>query len=275
MTTTPWPPSRPRPPRRPHRDDRRRRPRPLPRRPARRPTPPRHPRPPPPAGLPPPRPPPAATSPAPTRRPTRRPWRGRRRSTRRQPFDEKAPFIEAPPSLRSTIDAYAATGTQMGGITLVPTDVVVIGPTRRSRTTSTSPASRRTATRRAPSLVDGRGSSAATSSAPSWPSPGAPARHDRGRPRLPAANGTSADGGDGGPQVALGLGLLVAIGVLVLVALAERRRRRQADPAAHRPRRPVRLRPDEQRPPDRPLAARARARSSACSSASRSASPAR
>lgn len=44
------------------------------------------------------------------------------------PFDDKAPFIEGAADLRPTIDAYAATGTQMGGITLAPTDVVVSGP---------------------------------------------------------------------------------------------------------------------------------------------------
>lgn len=40
-------------------------------------------------------------------------------------FDQKAPHLEVAADLRPTIDAYAATGTQMGGITLVPTDVVV------------------------------------------------------------------------------------------------------------------------------------------------------
>jgi hypothetical protein len=44
------------------------------------------------------------------------------------PFDVKAPLIEDAEALRATIDGYAATGTQMGNITLVPTDVVVTGP---------------------------------------------------------------------------------------------------------------------------------------------------
>ena len=33
-----------------------------------------------------------------------------------------------PAALRATIDAYTATGTRFGGITLVPTEVVVNGP---------------------------------------------------------------------------------------------------------------------------------------------------
>jgi hypothetical protein len=44
-------------------------------------------------------------------------------------FETKAPYLEAAAELRPTIDAYAATGTQMGGITLVPTDVAVDGAT--------------------------------------------------------------------------------------------------------------------------------------------------
>jgi len=45
-----------------------------------------------------------------------------------RPFEEKAPFIEGAAELRATIDAYGTTGTQLGGITIVPTDVVVAGP---------------------------------------------------------------------------------------------------------------------------------------------------
>lgn len=44
-------------------------------------------------------------------------------------FDDKAIYVEDAAALRSTIDAYTAAGDAMGGITLVPTDVVVTGDT--------------------------------------------------------------------------------------------------------------------------------------------------
>jgi iron complex transport system substrate-binding protein len=43
------------------------------------------------------------------------------------PYDEKAAHIEDASALQSTIDAYTAAGDAMGGITLVPTEVVVDG----------------------------------------------------------------------------------------------------------------------------------------------------
>jgi iron complex transport system substrate-binding protein len=42
-------------------------------------------------------------------------------------FDDKAPHVEDAVALRSTIDAYTAAGDAMGGITLVPNEVVVAG----------------------------------------------------------------------------------------------------------------------------------------------------
>jgi iron complex transport system substrate-binding protein len=42
-------------------------------------------------------------------------------------FDEKAPHVEDAEALRSTIESYTDAGAAMGGITLVPTDVVVNG----------------------------------------------------------------------------------------------------------------------------------------------------
>jgi iron complex transport system substrate-binding protein len=44
-------------------------------------------------------------------------------------FDDKAPHVEDAEALRATIDAYTAAGDAMGGITLVPTEVVVVGDT--------------------------------------------------------------------------------------------------------------------------------------------------
>jgi iron complex transport system substrate-binding protein len=44
-------------------------------------------------------------------------------------FDDKAPHVEDADALRATIDAYTAAGDAMGGITLVPTEVVVAGDT--------------------------------------------------------------------------------------------------------------------------------------------------
>ena len=45
------------------------------------------------------------------------------------PFDQKAPHLADADALAATIDAYAATGVGFGGITLVPTAVVVDGDT--------------------------------------------------------------------------------------------------------------------------------------------------
>ena len=45
------------------------------------------------------------------------------------PFDQKAPHLADADVLAVTIDAYAATGEGFGGITLVPTAVVVDGDT--------------------------------------------------------------------------------------------------------------------------------------------------
>ena len=44
-------------------------------------------------------------------------------------FDDKAMHLEDADSLRGTVEAYTAAGDAMGGITLVPTAVVVDGDT--------------------------------------------------------------------------------------------------------------------------------------------------
>ncbi|MEO1061611.1 MAG: hypothetical protein AAFZ07_09350, partial [Actinomycetota bacterium] len=43
------------------------------------------------------------------------------------PFDDKAPHLAEAEALRETVDAYASTGDTFGGISLVPTAVLVEG----------------------------------------------------------------------------------------------------------------------------------------------------
>ena len=72
---------------------------------------------------------PAATCPAPTPTPTPPRWRGPPRSTRRTGYDAKAAVIADAEALRPTIEAYTPAGEVVGGITLEPTDVVITGDT--------------------------------------------------------------------------------------------------------------------------------------------------
>ena len=44
------------------------------------------------------------------------------------PADAKTAYLEDPAAVAATLAAYAATGQQVGGITLQPTAVVIAGP---------------------------------------------------------------------------------------------------------------------------------------------------
>ena len=159
-------------------------------------------------------------------------------------FATKAPFIADAEALRPTIDAYTPAGAAVGGITLGADDDRDHGRhggdhLRRRRSPARPPTRTRTARRNAST---GPGSSAATSSAGSWLWQGTPARRMSGARR--PSSGARAVGGRSstvGPPVRRAPGLLRRARAR---RPGERRRRCQVDPAQHRDRRPVRLRPD-------------------------------
>ena len=190
-------------------------------------------------------------------------------------FATKAPFIADAEALRPTIEAYTPAGEAVGGIALVPTSIV---DHRRHRGDHLRRDVRR------PDRLRGPGRHRRTRRRGVDGQPRRVLRlHGRGPEPLRRVSGLAVHRAVLGPSAARS-GTVGSPVRRARLACCRRARARhpgsiavgaKSIPLSTRPRRPLRLRPDEQRPPDRALAARAARRSSGCSSAPRSARPAR